>query len=605
MTAETERRSTPPRLGDVLVGGVRLIRRFVHWHPWSFTLAVLGAALFVSAIVASAVVVGKITDLVVIPVLDGGQAIGNKVELAVLAVMGVALWKAAGITLRRTAASALQFRTRADAREKLIDHQLRLQLAWHDRRSTGDLLSVSEVDTQTGTFVLAPLPYATGASLLLVGTIVLVFATHWILGVIALVGLTILVAIDVRGAFSLFTDFEEAQYERGAVSDIAHESIDGALTVKALGREREETERFRRAAATLQKRLIDIGVRFAGFRAIVESLPAAMNIIILVVGAVLVTNAAMTAGQLVSVAYLITLMAFPLQLIGFVIFEMAHSQAAWTRVQEVLDADEVVDHGSLEARSVLDGAELESANVQFSYTAGEPVLTDVQLDIPAGRTVAVVGPTASGKSTLAMLLARLWDPDNGTIRIDGRDIRRFARSELALEVAYVAQESFLFDDTVWGNVTLGSDVPESDVLRAMRLAGVGRFIAELPDGYDTRIGERGTSLSGGQRQRIALARALVRRPRVLVLDDATSAVDPSVEMEILRGLQGAELPSTVVIVAYRRSSIMLTDEVVFMDEGRVVSHGSHEDLLATEPGYERLLRAYEEDAARREEERRS
>ena len=605
MATRTEHRSAPPRLGDVLVGSWRLIRRFIHWHPWSFTLAVLGAALFVSAIVASAVVVGKITDLVIIPVLEDGQEIGNKVQLAVLAVMSVALWKSAGITLRRTAASALQFRTRADAREKLIEHQLRLQLAWHDRRSTGDLLSVSEVDTQTGTFVLAPLPYATGASLLLIGTIVLVFATHWILGVIVLVGLSLLLAVDIRGAFALFTDFEEAQYERGDVSEIAHESIDGALTVKALGREEEETERFRRAAGTLQERLIDIGVRFAGFRAIVESLPAAMNIVILVVGAVLVTSAAMTPGQLVSVAYLVTLMAFPLQLIGFVIFEMAHSQAAWTRVQQILDADEIVDHGSLEARSVVDGADLESKNVEFAYAEGQPVLSDVQFEIPAGRTVAVVGPTASGKSTLAMLLARLWDPDGGTISIDGRDVREFARSELALEVAYVAQDSFLFDDSVWGNVTLGSDVPEEDVLRAMRLAGVDRFVTDLPDGYDTRIGERGTSLSGGQRQRLALARALVRRPRVLVLDDATSAVDPSVEMAILRGLQGAELPSTVVIVAYRRSSIMLTDEVVFMDDGRVVAHGSHEELLATQPGYERLLRAYEEDAIRRDEERRS
>ena len=593
--------NAPPRLGDVIAGGMRLIRQFVRWHPWSFTLAVLGAALFVSAIVASAVVIGRITDLVIIPVLEGGEDIGNRVMLAVAAVMGVALWKAIGITLRRTAASALQFRTRADAREKLIEHQLRLQLAWHDRRSTGDLLSVSEVDTQTGTFVLAPLPYATGASLLLIGTIILVFATHWILGVIALIGLSILVVIDISGAFSLFTDFEDAQYERGAVSEIAHESIDGALTVKALGREVQEVDRFRAASLTLQDRLIDIGVRFANFRAIVESIPAALNIIILVVGALLVADAAMTAGQLVSVAYLITLMAFPLQLIGFVIFEMAHSQAAWTRVQEILDSDELIDHGPLAARPVPDGAALDSRDVQFSYSDGEPVLSDVQFAIPPGRTVAVVGPTASGKSTLTMLLARLWDPSDGAIHIDGRDLREFARSELAQEVAYVAQESFLFDDSVWGNVTLGADVPEQDVMRAMRLAGVERFITELADGYDTQIGERGTSLSGGQRQRIALARALVRRPRVLVLDDATSAVDPSVETEILRGLQGAELPSTVVIVAYRRSSIVLTDEIVFMDEGRVVAHGTHEELLATQPGYERLLRAYEEDAARRAE----
>ena len=177
------------------------------------------------------------------------------------------------------------------------------------------------------------------------------------------------------------------------------------------------------------------------------------------------------------------------------------------------------------------------------------------------------------------------------------------RSELPQEVAFVSQETFLFDDTVWGNITLGIGLPEADVLQAARLAGVERFVHDLSEGYATNIGERGTSLSGGERQRVALARALVRRPRVLILDDATSAVDPSVETEILRGLQGADLPSTIVVVAYRRSSIMLTDEVVFVDNGKVIAHGTHEELLASVPGYERILRAYEEDAVRRESER--
>jgi ABC-type multidrug transport system fused ATPase/permease subunit len=605
MTTTEKERDAPPTaealtLGGVLSGGFRLIGMFIRWHPWSFTLAVLGAGIFVAAIVASAIVIGRITDLVIIPVLDGGEEIGNKVAVAVLAIMVVAVIKAAGITLRRTAASALQYRTRADAREWLVDHQFRLGLSWHDQRSTGDLLSVSEVDTQLGTFVLAPLPYAIGASLLLVGTIAMVFATNWILGVIALVGLAILVLIDVFGAFSLFTQFEAAQRERGIVGEIAHESIDGALTVKALGRESEETERFRAASDVLKDRLVTIGVRFANFRAVVEAIPAAINVIIIVFGAFLVADGSMTTGQLVSIAYLITLMAFPLQLIGFVIFEMAHSQAAWKRVQDVLDADDLVEHGSLSATADRSGAPVDSDEVAFSYIDEEPVLTNLELDIPAGRTVAVVGPTGSGKSTVAMLLARLWDPSDGTIRIDGRDLRHFARSELPLEVAFVSQDTFLFDDTVWGNITLGVDIPEEDVLEAARLAGVERFVHELPAGYNTAIGERGTSLSGGERQRVALARALVRRPRVLLLDDATSAVDPSVETEILRGLKRAALPSTIVVVAYRRSSIMLTDEVVFVDDGRVIAHGTHEELLATVPGYERILRAYEEDAARRE-----
>ena len=592
-----------PTLGEVLSGGFRLVGRFIRWHPWLFGLAVFGAAIFVSAIVASAIVIGRIVDLVIIPVLDGGEDVGDKVLYAVVAVMVVALIKAVGITLRRVGATALQYRTRADARESLVDHQFRLGLEWHGQRSTGDLLSVNEVDTNLGTFVLAPLPYATGASLLLVGTLVMIFATNWILGMIALVGLAILVAIDVFGAFSLFTQFEAAQHERGIVGEIAHESIDGALTVKALGREQEETDRFRRAAEVLRKRLADIGVQFANFRAVVEAVPAIITIVILVVGAVLVSEALLTTGQLISVAYLITLMAFPLQLIGFVIFEMAHSQAAWIRVQDVLDADDMVEHGSLKAVDDWSGAPVDSDEVAFSYTETEPVLAGLEIDIPAGKTVAVVGPTGSGKSTLAMLLARLWDPTDGSIRVDGRDLKDFGRSELPGEVSFVSQEAFLFDDTVWGNITLGVGLPEEDVLRAARLAGVERFVHDLPDGYATNIGERGTSLSGGERQRLALARALVRRPRVLLLDDATSAVDPSVETEILRGLQGADLPSTIVIVAYRRSSIMLTDEVVFVDDGRVVAHGTHAELLATVPGYERILRAYEQDGTAHDHER--
>jgi len=413
----------PSALKGVLGGGLHLTWGFVKHRPWSFALAVGGAILFVSAIVASAIVVGRITDSLIIPVLADGESIDGKLIPAVGLIVGVALWKAIGITVRRGAAGWLQYGTRSDARKHLIDHQMRLDLAWHDRRSTGDLLSVSEVDTNQGTFVLAPFPYATGSVLLLIGTILLVGATDLYLGFVMLVGLIVMVGIDINGAFRTFQPFVEVQDERGVVSEIAHESIDGALTVKALGRGAEETERFAHSANRLRDKILYVNTIWVGYRAVVESLPSALTIVILIVGVYRMSTGAVTAGDLVTIAYLLSLMTMPMSLLGFVIWEMAHSLAAWQRVQAVLDSDSVVEHGEATASSDTRGGAVDSESVSFGYDDSVAVLTDVNLDILAGKVVAVVGPTGSGKSTLALLLARLWDPRLGSITVDGRDLR--------------------------------------------------------------------------------------------------------------------------------------------------------------------------------------
>ncbi|MGI9642746.1 MAG: ABC transporter transmembrane domain-containing protein, partial [Acidimicrobiia bacterium] len=341
----TETHNDRPPLKGVLGGGLKLTWSFVKRRPWSFAIAVLGAILFVSAIVASAVVVGRVTDQLIIPVLQDGESTEGRLWPAMALIAGVALWKAIGITLRRSAAGWLQFGTRADARKRLIDHQMRLDLAWHDRRSTGDLLSVSEVDTNQGTFVLAPFPYATGSVFLLIGTIVLVSFSDIVLGGVICVGLIVILIIDVHGAFRTFEPFVEVQHQRGEVSEIAHESVDGALTVKALGREDDETERFGEAADNLRDKLIHVNSMWVGYRAVVESLPSAITILLIIFGVYRLAVGAVSAGDLVTVAYLLSLMTMPISLLGFVIWEMAHSMAAWRRVQAVLDADDLVEHG--------------------------------------------------------------------------------------------------------------------------------------------------------------------------------------------------------------------------------------------------------------------
>jgi ATP-binding cassette subfamily B protein len=580
----------------VLGDGVKLIGRFIKLHPIAFALAVAGSSLYAGAIIASSRVIGWVTDDVIIPMLDRGEE-PDLLALAALLIVGVAVLKAFGIVVRRTGAAYLTGATRRDIRNRLLAHQLTLKMSWFNRQAIGDLLAVADSDTDQGTNVLGPLPYGTGVSLLLVGTIVLVTSIDVWLGVGALLGLAIAIVIDVRGSWITFGMWEHVQRERGRVASIAHESFDGALTVKALGRETFVSGRFADASDDLRDRLITVNSTWTKYQVVMRSLPQALIIVLLVVGATRVTAGAVTAGDLVTVSYLLTLLAFPIQLIGFVLWDLAGSLAGWRRVQQVLDSDDYVSWGDTTASTETGAAPVTGQEVGFGYD-DEDVLSDLNLDLAASTTLAVVGPTASGKSTLGLLLARLWDPDSGMIRLAGRDLRQFGRSELPKEVAYVSQNAFLFDASVRENVTLDGAYADEEVATALRLARADEFVAELPQGLDTELGERGTNLSGGQRQRLALARALIRRPRLLILDDATSAVDPSVEAEILRSLKGADLPSTIVVVAYRPSSIRLADEVVFVDQKRILAHGTHDQLIATEPGYARLVQAYEEEAKR-------
>ncbi len=582
-----------------------MLGRAVREQPRIFAVAVAGSVLFGLLVIASAYVVGAVVGDVVVPAIERGSVGVAALALAAGVLFGMSVLRVVGILGRRLGAGYMQYRLQAAYRRRVTRRYLDLPLSWHQRNATGTLLSNANSDVEAAWYPIAPLPFAVGTLVMLVGAIVSLFVTDWALALVGLAVFPALFALNVVYSRRMAPRQARAQRLRAEVSGIAHESFDGALVVKTMGREAQETARFAARAGELRDALISVGRLRGVFDPTLETLPSLGTLAVLVVGAIRLSQGAITVTDLVSVAFLFTVLAFPVRAIGWVLAELPRSVAGWDRVSRVLDATGEMPYGE----RTLDPADptpatLAFTDVSFAYEPAEAhlpgteVLGEVTFTVPAGKTVALVGPTGAGKSTVAALAVRLVDPRAGTVGIDGVDVRALTAASLAGSVALVAQVPFVFDDTVRANIALDRPgVTDDDVWAALRLAEADGFVAALPEGLDTMVGERGTSLSGGQRQRLTLARALAGRPRLLVLDDATSAVDPRVEAAILAGLRAPDTggpAASILVVAYRRATIALADEVIYLEHGRVVARGTHTELLATVGGYADLVTAYEQ-----------
>jgi ATP-binding cassette, subfamily B, bacterial len=550
---------------------------FLRPYKWSVTVSIVLAV----GSQAAAVVIAFLTGAALEQALTTEH--GRTLWLIAIAILVTGLFRALFMMGRRLIAGRQALAIEYDMRNQLYAKLLRLSFGFYDRHQTGQLMSRATVDLQAVRFFLGyGLIFFFQHVLTIVGVTAVMFVTNWRLALAATAITPFIVILAYRYSSVAHPILRDVQQKMADVATAAEENIVGVHVVKSFSQERAETEKFAERSEAVFRRSVDANRQRAIYVPLLSFLPLVAQAAVLLVGGRMVANGTMDFGAFFTFNVLVLLLVLPLRMLGMWIGQAQRATASGERIFEVMDeTEDITERPDAIELPPGDGL-VRFENVSFEYLPSRPVLEDIDLELEPGRTVALIGHTGSGKTTLASLVPRFYDVAAGRVTVDGVDVRDVKLVSLRRTIGIVAQDPFLFSATVFENIAFGApDATPEQAERAARLAQAHEFIETLPDGYDTVIGERGITLSGGQRQRLAIARALVMNPRILILDDATASVDATTEAKIRLGLRQAMKGRTTIIIAHRLSTISLADELVVLDGGRICGRGTDEELLRT------------------------
>jgi ABC-type multidrug transport system fused ATPase/permease subunit len=557
------------------------------WGSLAFAWAAMGMTVLIPWLIGRAV--NAIED-------------GNKPDLLplALAIFGAAILRLGLTVVRRLVAGKVSLAVEFDLRQMFYAHLQRLELGFFDGQQTGQLMSRATVDLGAIRFFLGyGLIFITQNLLTIVLASAVMFAINPWLALIALAPAPFIVYTASRYNRVSRPAQQEVQQRIAELTAEAEENVSGIRIVKAFAREEYQLQRFSRSVSRVFDQSIYSTRLQAFFSPLIGLLPQLGIALVLLIGGREVIAGNLSLGNFTAFYTYLVMLAGPLRMLGVAMGMAQRAIASGNRLFEILDREPRIESPPGAPALPAGGGRVQLRDVSLRYgtAANErgvdhtgvgstpqpmavPALSDVELEVEAGRTVALVGPSGSGKTSLVALIARLYDPSSGSVLVDGVDVREVEVASLRSEIAFVADDSFLFTASVAENIAYASsEATMEEIEAAARRAQADDFIRELPDGYETRVGERGLTLSGGQRQRVAIARALLADPRILILDDATSSVDATTEAAIKAGLQEAMAGRTTFIIAHRLSTVSLADEIVVIDGGRIVDRGTHEELM--------------------------